>query len=103
MWFGIILTALLNYVSHHDICPLPNGNVLLIAYERRTAAETTAMGGSSAIEMWPDKIVEIKPTGSTTGDIVWEWKAWDHMQQSSCASSLLLVIVYVQRSELKEQ
>lgn len=70
-----------DYCSHHDICPMPNGNVLVIAYERRTAAEVTAAGGSSAIEMWPDKIVEIQPTGATTGNVVWEWKSWDHLMQ----------------------
>jgi hypothetical protein len=25
--------------------------------------------------------LEIKPTGKTTGDIVWEWHAWDHLIQ----------------------
>ncbi len=71
-----------DYVTHHDICPMPNGNVLVIAYERRTAAEVTAAGGNSAIQMWPDKIVEIQPTGATTGNIVWEWKAFDHLMQN---------------------
>lgn len=71
-----------DYCTHHDICPLPNGNVLAIAYERRSAAETSAMGGNNAIEMWPDKIVEIQPTGLTTGNVVWEWKAWDHLLQT---------------------
>lgn len=70
-----------SYCSHHDICPMPNGNVLLIAYERRTATEVGAAGGSNLIEMWPDKIVEIQPTGATTGNVVWEWKAWDHLMQ----------------------
>lgn len=70
------------YCSHHDICPMPNGNVLLIAYERRTAAEATAAGANNAIEMWPDKIVEIQPTGATTGNVVWEWKSWDHVMQN---------------------
>ncbi|MBU3677279.1 MAG: hypothetical protein FGM54_08915 [Chitinophagaceae bacterium] len=71
-----------DYCTHHDICPMPNGNVLVIAYERRTAAEATAMGAVNAIEMWPDKIVEIQPTGATTGNVVWEWKSWDHLMQS---------------------
>ncbi|MBK7763120.1 MAG: aryl-sulfate sulfotransferase [Bacteroidetes bacterium] len=71
-----------NYCTHHDICPMPNGNVLVIAYERKTATEVTAVGGNSAIEMWPDKIVEIQPTGATTGNVVWEWHAWDHLMQS---------------------
>lgn len=71
-----------DYCSHHDICPMPNGNVLLIAYERRTAAEASAMGANNSIEMWPDKIVEIEPTGATTGNVVWEWKSWDHVMQN---------------------
>lgn len=70
------------YCSHHDICPMPNGNVLLIAYERIAASDVTAAGGSSSIEMWPDKIVEIQPTGATTGTVVWEWRAWDHLMQN---------------------
>jgi hypothetical protein len=70
------------YCTHHDICPMPNGNVLLIAYESRTAAEATQAGSSSAITMWPDKIVEVQPTGATTGTVVWEWKAWDHLVQN---------------------
>jgi hypothetical protein len=71
-----------DYCTHHDICPMPNGNVLVIAYERRTGTETSAMGGNSAIEMWPDKIVEIQPAGATTGNVVWEWKSWDHLMQN---------------------
>ncbi len=69
------------YCSHHDICVMPNGNVLLIAYERKTAAEAVQAGCTQAIEMWPDKIVEIQPTGATTGNVVWEWHAWDHLVQ----------------------
>ncbi|MCW3084426.1 MAG: hypothetical protein JWP12_1792 [Bacteroidetes bacterium] len=74
------------YCMHHDICPLPNGNVLLIAYESKTAAQVTAAGCSSSIVMWPDKIVEVQPTGTTTGTIVWEWHAWDHLVQNVSAT-----------------
>ncbi len=85
-WTGALVWdytySTINYCSHHDICPMPNGDVLLISYERRTATEVTAMGGSAAIEMWPDKIVQVHQTGPTTGDVVWEWKAWDHLQQN---------------------
>ncbi len=70
------------YCTHHDICPMPNGNVLMIAYELRTAAEATQAGSSTSIIMWPDKIVEVQPTGPTTGTVVWEWKAWDHLCQN---------------------
>jgi hypothetical protein len=71
------------YCTHHDICPMPNGNVLLIAYELKSATEVTAAGGSFSGAMWPDKIVEVKPTGATTGDIVWEWHTWDHLVQNT--------------------
>ncbi|NUM31402.1 MAG: aryl-sulfate sulfotransferase [Bacteroidetes bacterium] len=70
-----------DYCTHHDICPMPNGNVLLIAYERKSAAQVTAAGSSFNGEVWSEKVVEIKPTGATTGEIVWEWKVWDHLVQ----------------------
>ena len=31
--------------------------------------------------MLPDSLVEIKPTGKTTGELVWEWHLWDHLVQ----------------------
>ncbi len=71
-----------DYCSHHDIHPMPNGNVLLIAYERKSAAEVTAAGCSLNIEIWSEKIVEVEPVGATGGNIVWEWKLWDHLVQS---------------------
>lgn len=72
-----------DYCTHHDICPLMNGNVLVIAYERKTAAQSTQAGSSSNIEIWSEKIVEIQPTGATTGTVVWEWHLWDHLVQNN--------------------
>ncbi len=69
------------YLTHHDIEPLSNGNVLLIAWEVKTAAEATAAGRSNAREMWPDHIIEVEPAGASGGNIVWEWHAWDHLIQ----------------------
>ncbi len=73
------------YLGHHDIEPLPNGNILLIAWEIRTLQEAVAAGFNPALlpktgAMWPDKIVEIQPVGSS-GRVVWEWHAWDHLIQ----------------------
>lgn len=71
------------YYTHHDHCPLPNGNVLLIAYESKTQAELTAAGGTVTLSsIWPEKIIEVQPTGATTGNIVWEWHVWDHLVQN---------------------
>lgn len=70
---------------HHDIEVLPNGNILAIAYEVKTPAEAIAAGMNpehvSKAGIWPDKIIEIKPTKPSGGEIVWEWHTWDHLIQ----------------------
>ncbi len=71
---------------HHDLCPMPNGNVLVLVRETKTSAQVTQAGGSSAISISSDIIREIKPTGATTGTVVWEWKLWDHLCQNYNAS-----------------
>ena len=72
-------------ISHHDIEPLPNGNVLMIAWEDKTPAEAIAAGRDPALisgtVFRPDHIIEVMPTGATSGDIVWEWHAFDHLIQ----------------------
>jgi len=72
------------YISTHDIEPLPNGNVLILAYEQKTRSETIAQGRNPNTiqkDFEPNFIVEVKPTGPTSGDIVWEWHVWDHLIQ----------------------
>jgi hypothetical protein len=69
------------YCLHHDICPMPNGNVLMIAYELKTQSEVAQAGCTLNISMWSEKIIEVMPTGPTSGDIVWEWHLWDHLCQ----------------------
>ena len=67
---------------HHDIKPMPNGNVLMIAWEKKTAAEAIAAGRNPGLisegKLWPDYIIEVNPE---TDEIVWEWHAWDHLVQ----------------------
>jgi hypothetical protein len=71
--------------QHHDFKRLPNGNVLMVAKERKTAAEAVAAGRiPSTVEgstVESDILVEIKPSGKTGGEVVWEWRAWDHLIQ----------------------
>lgn len=73
------------YRMHHDIEVLPNGNILAIAWESKSSSEAQAAGripGTYGNSLWPDKIIEIQPTGSSGGTIVWEWHAWDHLIQN---------------------
>ena len=64
---------------------LPNGNVLMIAFEVKSEAEALAAGRNYNLlsdgELWPDHIIEVRPNGTEGGDIVWEWHAWDHLIQ----------------------
>ena len=60
---------------------MPNGNVLLVAWEKKTASQAQNLGRLSPEEMWPTQIVEVRQNGLTTGEIVWEWHFWDHLIQ----------------------
>jgi hypothetical protein len=72
-------------LSHHDIKALPNGNVLMIAWETKTRDEAIAAGRNPNFifggSLMPDHIIEVKPTGPTSGNVVWEWHVWDHLIQ----------------------
>jgi hypothetical protein len=69
------------YRSHHDIEPMPNGNILLIAWEVKTATQAVQAGLNHSAFIWPDHIIEVQPVGSTGGNIVWQWHFWDHLIQ----------------------
>ena len=68
--------------QHHDIEQMPNGNILIIAWEMKTKAEAIAAGRNPNLlsegELWPDHIVEVDPN---TKNVVWEWHVWDHLVQ----------------------
>jgi len=69
---------------HHDLHPLPNGNILALVWERKTSAEAAAAGRSGGLtegEMWSEKIMELQPVGTNAANVVWEWSAWDHLIQ----------------------
>jgi hypothetical protein len=74
-----------DHLSHHDIYPLANGNILIIAWEFKTLDEAIAAGRDptklNGNKLMPDHIIEVKPTSPTTGDIVWKWHVWDHLIQ----------------------
>ena len=77
-------------ILHHDIEPMPNGNILAIAWEEKSEQEAIEAGRNPAIasdgpggqnNVWPDHIIEIQPVGTDQANIVWEWHAWDHLIQ----------------------
>ena len=71
--------------QHHDLEPMPNGNVLAIVWEHRYREDAIEFGRDpEAIGergMWVNAILEIKPLPPDDGEIVWEWHCWDHLIQ----------------------
>ncbi|ABV37195.1 hypothetical protein Ssed_2588 [Shewanella sediminis HAW-EB3] len=76
-----------SYLSHHDVEVLPNGNILAIVWEAKTAEEALALGRTSVFDdtLWADAVYEICRAGEqsscTDGEIVWRWSIWDHVVQ----------------------
>ncbi|MBE2183774.1 MAG: aryl-sulfate sulfotransferase [Anaerolineae bacterium] len=73
------------YQQHHDIELMPNGNILLVAWEVISANEALSLGirpdripeGGT---IWPDHVAELNPQ---TNEIVWMWRVWDHLIQDT--------------------
>lgn len=70
------------HLQHHDAISLPNGNVLFLAWEHKTAEEAIAMGRNPALLsdglLLPDSVIEVDVK---RGRVVWEWRVWDHLVQ----------------------
>ena len=70
-----------NSFIHHDFEVLPNGNILMIASEKKTKQEAINNGKNpneiNQFGLYPTKIIEV----NQKKEIVWEWHAWDHMIQ----------------------
>ena len=64
--------------THHDAELLPNGHVIALVWEKRTAVEALEAGSMVDIDVYPEAVIEIDPQ---TNEIVWEWHAWDHLIQ----------------------
>ncbi len=74
-------------VLHHDVEPLPNGNLLAIAWESKSADEARRAGRRANRTpeqgLWPDWVLEIEPVRPRGAKIVWEWHVWDHLIQNA--------------------
>jgi hypothetical protein len=78
-----------DHYQHHTFKRMPNGNTLILGWERKTKQETLAKGrdpktipdkamvakGVEHNDFWVDFVREVDKDGKT----VWEWHAWDHI------------------------
>jgi len=71
--------------QHHDVFPLPNGNILMLAVSTMTEAEAVQAGRNPSTiaqgKLFNEQILELQPTGTNTANIVWEWNIKDHLIQ----------------------
>ena len=82
---GNILQECSQGFPHHDFLKMPNGNVMMLSRQHKTAEEAIAAGADpdfvSADGLRVPHIVEARPTGPASCEIVWEWSVWDHLIQ----------------------
>lgn len=64
------------HLTHHDIEYMPNGHVLLLAWNRRETSQAVAAGRRPELlpegQLWIESVIEIAPNGRGGCDIVWE-------------------------------
>ncbi|ARV09197.1 hypothetical protein BTO05_05915 [Winogradskyella sp. PC-19] len=71
--------------QHHDIYPMPNGNILILAAELMPEAEAHQAGRDpanlSSTSLYNEQIIEVTPVGASGATVVWEWNVKDHLIQ----------------------
>ena len=75
---------------HHDMLPMPNGNVLVLIYEEISPKQAAAAGWTAGKGkmVWSDGVLEIKPDlENKSYEIVWYWRFIDHMIQDQDAKA----------------
>ncbi len=67
---------------HHDFVQMPNGNILIPAWELKTKEQAIQAGRDTSLlpngVLWAEYVIEVEPA---SGDIVWQWHLWDHLIQ----------------------
>ena len=77
--------------QHHDVEPMPNGNVLVLSWGYLSNSEAIINGRDPATlndALWPTVIREIEPVYPSDGNIVWEWNVSDHFIQDFDSTKL---------------
>lgn len=76
--------------QHHDVKPMPNGNILVLAWEYNSAIDAMLLGRDPALitedGIWTEALLEIQRVGDSDYTVVWEWHLNDHLVQDIDAS-----------------
>ena len=70
---------------HHDFALTNTGTILAIAWERIDSITAVEAGRNPDLledgELWSERIIELMPNEEGGADVIWEWRAWDHLIQ----------------------
>ena len=74
-----------DYVLHHDLEILPNGNILAIVWDLKSEAEAIANGRDPSLlfenKIHSCRVIELRVLPFNQAEIIWEWAVWDHLTQ----------------------
>ncbi|WGD35269.1 aryl-sulfate sulfotransferase [Olleya sp. YS] len=74
-----------NYIAHHDVELLPNGNLLFMAWEKVEPLTAQSNGVNVTEAIYPETLIEINPDSN---QIVWKWNSFDHIVQDLDSTKL---------------
>jgi len=71
--------------SHHDFHVLPNGNILVLVVYLRPISSLVPWGRNPSLTadtmIFSESVLELRPIGQNSAQIVWRWNALDHTIQ----------------------
>lgn len=70
--------------QHHDLIFLPNGNIMFLGWESLNAQQQMSLGKKDIqFQIWSEFVREIKPIGTDSFELVWEWHLKNHLIQDN--------------------
>jgi hypothetical protein len=67
-----------NQLAHHDLERMPNGNVMIMVWERMTKDLANQKGIETEVDIYSESLFEVDPN---TNEVVWTWRSADHIIQ----------------------
>ncbi|MCW1953287.1 MAG: aryl-sulfate sulfotransferase [Flavobacteriia bacterium] len=89
IWEYVVNTE--NEIAHHDATEMPNGNILIMIWERISEEQLSDVGLAPGHDIFTEKLIEVNPE---TDEIVWQWRSWEHIVQELDVSKDLYGLVH---------
>ena len=74
------------FYAHHDMLQMPNGNLIVIVWEKISATQAAQEGRALPGIFYSEQIWELQQLPNNEAAIVWKWSFLDHIIQDNNAS-----------------